>query len=180
MPPNSRWAAWRASSGDMPLRRFSSVRRAMCDWSSVSSSASRRVLPKMPSSLENKVRRSDISGLLCARKQLGNYRRHALPAFGFSSELFFAGACQRVVAGAAIVFRSAPLGRNPAALFEAQECGVERALIQLEKVFGNLLDALGDTVTVKRPERIERFENDEVKRALKNFAAWRSHIYSFR
>ena len=55
-----------------------------------------------------------------------------------------------VVFRAAIVFGSTPAGFDPASTFEAVEGGIQRALLNLENVAGNLLNALGDGPTVLR------------------------------
>ena len=85
-----------------------------------------------------------------AAEQPRHQRRHSFPALGFCKQLFAAGSRQRVELRLAIVIRGAPLGRNPSALFQAQQCRVERALIELEQIFRDLLNALRNAVAVQR------------------------------
>ena len=89
----------------------------------------------------------------------------ALPVGLFALELFASGARERIVPGATIVLAGAPLGLNPALLFEAVESGVERALLDLEDVAGNLLDALGDPPSMHGFEG-NGFQDEQVKGAL--------------
>jgi len=78
--------------------------------------------------------------------------REAMPIGLFGLEIFFAGASEGIVFGAAIVFGFAPFGSDPGLLFEAVEGGIESALIDLEDVVGDLADALRDSPAVKRLE----------------------------
>src|SRR5689334_25129759 len=87
--------------------------------------------------------------------------RGAAPFIFFLDELFLAGWSQRVVLGAAIVFRGAPLRANPTHLLEFQQRRIDGALVEFEQVAADLFDAPGDSVTVQRPERLECFENQQ-------------------
>jgi hypothetical protein len=77
-----------------------------------------------------------------------DYAGDALPVFGFEIELFFAEAGDGVVASLAIVVGSAPLGFDPALLLQAEKGSVDRAFVELENVFTELLDAAGDSETM--------------------------------
>ncbi len=93
-------------------------------------------------------------------------RRDARPAFGFSRELTCPARRQAVELGAPVVLGRAPLRANPPLLLELHERGVERALIEPQRVAAHLLDAPRDAVAVLRPERVERLQNHEGERAL--------------
>src|SRR5208283_376598 len=89
-----------------------------------------------------------------------------LPVVRFLFHLFAAGARQAVVLGAAIVFRRAPLGSDVALLFELQQRGVERAVVNEQAVAAGLLDAAGDAVAVERAEKLDGFQDHEGQGAL--------------
>lgn len=55
-----------------------------------------------------------------------------------------------------------------ALLFETDERGIEGALIQLEEVFGDLLQAGGDGIGMLLAHGLEHAEDDEIERALQN------------
>jgi hypothetical protein len=97
--------------------------------------------------------------------------RDAMPVLGFGLKLFAAGFGDGVEAGLAIVFGSAPLGGDPSLVEEADEGGVDRALVDLERFFADLLDAAGDAVTVERAHGGERLEDHEIESALENFGS---------
>jgi len=88
-----------------------------------------------------------------------------MPVGFFRLEIFFAGAGEGIVFGAAVVFGFAPCGFDPGLLFETVKSGIERALIDLEDVVGDLADALGDGPAVERLEG-DGFEDEEVESAL--------------
>ena len=75
---------------------------------------------------------------------------------------------------AASVGRS-PLGSEPSSCFETMKRGVERALLHLENVLRDLLQALGDSVPVKGTERHD-LENQEVERALEQIGFGWAHV----
>jgi len=53
-------------------------------------------------------------------------------------------------------------------LLKLQECGVERPLVDGELVGADLLDPSGNRVSMQWPKRVERLQNDEIKRAVKD------------
>ena len=53
-------------------------------------------------------------------------------------------------------------------MLEAVERGVQRALLNLQRIAGDLLDAQEDAVAMLGPQR-DGFENQEVQRALQEF-----------
>ena len=91
--------------------------------------------------------------------------REAIPTGFFSGELAAAFGGEFVELGFAAVFRVAPLRDEPAAFFEAMECGVKGALLDVEDRFGDLADALGDAVAVDGAEG-DDFEDEHVEGAL--------------
>ena len=60
--------------------------------------------------------------------------------------------------------RDGPLGFDPALVLEAMERRVERALVDLQDVLGDLLDALRDRPAVQRVG-LQRPEDEQVERA---------------
>src|SRR5258708_24408228 len=159
----------------MPRRIFPSVKASRCERNSTSRLSSPWPLRKKPARREPKMRMRLISRSFRAQQSRDD-PGHALPAFRFGGELFPAGARQRVIFGLAIVVRNAPLRGDPPALLQPQQRRVQRALIQLQQVLGNLLDALRDAVAVQRPQRIERLQNDQVQGSLENLASRRGHV----
>src|SRR5262249_58704762 len=95
----------------------------------------------------------------------------ARPILGFGGELLPAGAGDRVVAGAAVVLRCAPLRSDPSHLLELEQRRIERSLIQLELVAADLLDPPRDPVAVQRPEAIERLEDHQRQRAVEDIGS---------
>src|SRR5262245_48333541 len=98
----------------------------------------------------------------------------SFPVRRLDGELFAPRAGQFVILGATIVFRSAPLGLDPALLLHSVERRVERAFFDLQYVFGRLLNPLRDFVTVERAAR-ERLENQHRQCALKQVRFRLSH-----
>src|SRR5687767_6336111 len=86
-------------------------------------------------------------------------------------------ACQRVIAGAAVVCGDLPLGSNQVLPFEPVQRRIERALPQLEHALRPLFDALGDAPPVHRLE-LERLEHQHVERALQE-VAFVGHVVPF-
>src|SRR5262249_25267715 len=68
--------------------------------------------------------------------------------------------------GLPVVVGDVPLGLDPAAALEAMQRRVQRALLHLERVVGNLLDAFGNRPAVLRLER-DGFQDQEIERALR-------------
>jgi hypothetical protein len=59
-------------------------------------------------------------------------------------QLLFSGLRKGIIFGTAVILGLAPLGGDPALLFQAVERGVKRTLIDLQHLFGDLADALSD------------------------------------
>ena len=95
----------------------------------------------------------DSQLLRCGRQRTGNRFRQPVPARGFLAQLPAPGRRQPVVLGAPVVVGRAPFRFNPALLFEPDEGGVERALIEFERI------AAGDKTAgpIAQLEIAERF-----------------------
>src|ERR1700759_1177236 len=63
-----------------------------------------------------------------------------------------------------------PLRGDEAVALQAVQGGVERAVVDDERVAGRLPDGRRDAVAVRRPEQ-QRFENQHVERALQQLDA---------
>jgi len=92
--------------------------------------------------------------------------RQPLPVEPFGGQLRPALPRQAVELGVATGLRRPPLGPKPAAVLEPVQRGVQRALLHLEGVFGDLLQTLPDGVAVERSERND-LQQQQVERALK-------------
>src|SRR6185437_4665918 len=68
-----------------------------------------------------------------------------------------------------IVCRRAPKCRDPAAIFEAVQRRIQRAMLHLQDVFGPLLDRVSDGMSMCRSQH-ERLEYQHVERALQHVA----------
>ena len=101
-------------------------------------------------------------------KEAGDDGGGLFPVLRFGLEGFAASLGEGVEAGAAIVFGGAPFGFDGAFLFEFEENGVERALIDGEEIAADLLDAAGEAVAVERAEDVESFEDHEGEGALED------------
>src|SRR5690348_17526917 len=86
--------------------------------------------------------------------------------FGFGVELFAAFWGKAIEAGAAIVFRGAPFGLEPAFDQHAVQRGIERAVFDFEAVARSAFDVFGDGVAVERPAS-EGFQYEQEERAGK-------------
>ena len=75
-----------------------------------------------------------------------------VPGLFFGHKLAAALGGELVEARLAAVVRFAPVGRDPAAFFQAMQRGIERALLHLEDIVGDLANALGDAVAVHRAD----------------------------
>ncbi len=53
-------------------------------------------------------------------------------------------------------------------MFELEQQGIQRALVESQKVSADLLDAPCDSVAVLRSQNIEGFEDHQRKRSLQN------------
>src|SRR5262249_7518427 len=117
------------------------------------------------------------SPFLSSLQNLGDRPGESFPVRGLDAELFAPRASEVVVLGAAIVFRSAPLGLDPTLLLHSVERRVERSFFDLQNVFGQLLDPLRYFVTVERAA-LERPENQHRQCALNQVRFRLSHNLS--
>src|SRR5262245_22751777 len=84
-------------------------------------------------------------------QQPAHHAGDSFPVLRLVGGLLPAGAGNGVVLCLSVGVGLAPGRRNPTALLEAEQRGIDRALIELEHVLADLLDAPRDPVTVKRP-----------------------------
>ena len=89
-----------------------------------------------------------------------------VPGTLFALELFAAGGGKFVILRAAIIFGSAPAGFDPAATLQAVQRGVQRALLDLQNVFGDLLNTFRNGPAMLRLES-NRFEDEQIESALR-------------
>lgn len=94
----------------------------------------------------------------------GDYRDHAVPLGGFAVKPAFSGGGEPVEFRSAIIFRFAPLARNPALMFEPVKRRIERTLLNFQKISGDLLDAQQNAIAVQRAQR-NGFEDQHFQRA---------------
>ena len=92
--------------------------------------------------------------------------RESLPVGGVSASCLRPALSDGVELGLAIVAGGAPLGRNPSALLQADERGVDGALVQQDFVAADLLNAARDAVAVQRAHGGEGLQDHQVQRAL--------------
>ncbi len=92
--------------------------------------------------------------------------RWSVPTRGLRFRVVCGGARQLVIFGFAIVVGDAPFGSDVALLLEFQQRGIQRPVINRKQVTASLLDAAGDTVTVKRAHGLQRFQNHQGQSSL--------------
>src|SRR5258708_5140869 len=91
-----------------------------------------------------------------------------LPVLRFHGELLSSLTGEAVELRFAIVVGNSPTCGDPFSLLKPQQGRVERPLIELKKVFGDLLDAAGDSIAVERPKALKSFQNHQIERSLQN------------
>src|SRR5690242_16053160 len=87
------------------------------------------------------------------------------PGFGFRPKVAAPGAGERIELGAAIVLRASPLGRDQAIVLELVERRIQRSVAHLQRVGGDVTEAMADRPSVHRLQR-EHLEHEHVERAL--------------
>src|SRR5262249_37328947 len=65
-----------------------------------------------------------------------------------------------------------PFRREQTPVFQPMQRGIEGALRDLQRVAGNLLESLGDAITVNRTER-DNLEDQKIQRALRQIGLGR-------
>src|SRR5579864_1157466 len=98
-----------------------------------------------------------------------NRRAQTLPAGGFCVELLASDFGEAVVFGLASAFGGFPVGFEPAPVFQPVECGIEGALANLQRLMGDLVDALDNGVSMDREERGD-LQDKHVERSLEQFS----------
>src|SRR5262249_34879560 len=146
----------RASPGAMPRSMCFCVSRSM--WNAISSSSSRSMRAR-PSSAPRAYRNRSNMCVAPSKRPSGR-AQHPLdrgdvlaPRVRLVAEHAAAFGGEAVVLGAAVVVRRAPLGCDAAALLEALQREVERALVDVEHAARRALDALRDAPAVHGFER---------------------------
>ena len=91
----------------------------------------------------------------------------AVPGRELLAQRASSGGGEPVVLRAPAVLGGAPLRVDPASLLQPDERRVDGALAYLQRVLGELLDAVGESPSVHRRER-ERLEDEQVERALQD------------
>ena len=89
-------------------------------------------------------------------------RGHAFPAAGFDRQLPAPGGGEPVVLGPPAQLRDSPFGFDPALMLEAMERRVKRALVDLQDILRDLLDAFGDRPAMQRLG-LQRPEDEQVE-----------------
>ena len=89
---------------------------------------------------------------------------HPVPLTRFDGELLPSRRRQPVVLGPPAELGHLPLGFDPALMLEPVQGRVERALVDLEHVLGNVLDALGDRPAMERV-LLQRAKDQQVQRS---------------
>src|SRR6185503_7541697 len=107
-------------------------------------------------------------------EELLDRAHEAAPGVDFRAERALAGGGEVVVLGLAVVFGGPPGTADPALLLESVEGRVERALADLQRVTGPLLNALADPPAVHGSKR-QRLQNQKVEGALKDVGRCTSH-----
>ena len=110
-------------------------------------------------------------GLRLIQQKFVHEAREPAPALGLLLERSHTGPGDGVVLGVAIVFGLLPRAVDPPLLFESHEGGVQGALIQRQRMIGDLFEACGEGVGVLRSHAGERAQHDEIERSLEEFDA---------
>ena len=92
--------------------------------------------------------------------------RQSLPVGGVFLKLLAAAAGDGVELGLAIVVGGAPFGVDPSALLEADEGGVDGALVEQDLVSAGLLNAAGNAVAVLSAHGGEGLQDHQVQGTL--------------
>src|SRR5439155_12463185 len=111
------------------------------------------------------------------RENAGHGLRETLPALPLLAELLAARARQFVEAGPSVVLRGAPLRPDPTLRLQAIERGIERALVDLQDVLGELLNPLGDPPAV-HGRREQGLQDKDIEGPLEEVGSGR-HCVSF-
>src|SRR5262249_16236001 len=90
-----------------------------------------------------------------------------LPVLGLFRKLLAPKRRQTIEPGAASQPGDAPFGLDPALMVQTMKRGIKRALIHLQDVLRNLLDALGDVPAVFGAVVLKRSQDEKIQSTLK-------------
>src|SRR5579862_2674129 len=102
---------------------------------------------------------------LCGFEGEGDGAGDAFPLARLDLELLYAGFCEQIVLGFAVVVGRAPVGGKPTRVFETVEGGKERARPDFEGATGDLVDTTRHAEPMEFAQG-ECFEDQEIERAL--------------
>ncbi len=77
-----------------------------------------------------------------------------------------------------LTYKKIQLDLSPAITYgqTAQERGVDRSLVEVDEPLGDLFNPPGQTKAVERTENVQRFEDEQVKRAVRDVGAGLWHV----
>src|ERR1700689_1514595 len=153
----------------MPRCRKSSSSSARCALISRSSSASRRRLRNKPMHLVRKRLRYLTAWIPPPAPRppaLPSCPSHPCPAPRLFVERFLPGLGNGIELRFPVALRSAPCAFDPPILFQPDESGIKGALVEVQKVFGNLLQPGGDLVSMLCSHGRQGSQNDQVEGSL--------------
>ena len=104
-------------------------------------------------------------------EQFVHQTREPAPSARLFLERPDAGSGDRVVLGVAVVLRLLPRPFDPPLLFEPDQRRIQRALVQLERVIGDLIEARRQPIGMLRAHGRQRSKDDEIERALEELDA---------
>src|ERR1035438_1919151 len=98
--------------------------------------------------------RASTLHLLARSIQYGSHRRREpVPALGFHAQPFTPSRRELVELGAPVVVRRPPLALEQTLVLQTEQSGIQRALLDVERASGDLLDAQQHAIAMTRPER---------------------------
>src|SRR5206468_1963348 len=117
-------------------------------------------------------RRLNISHLIGSRVERGSHGGgETFPAVGFFPKALSSSRSHRVVLRFPAVLALSPFGGDQPLMLQPIERGIERALRNLQRVVGHLLDPQEYAVAVERLQR-HRFQDQHVERAREQIGAF--------
>ena len=99
-----------------------------------------------------------------ARERRADGRRQPVPAVGFFPQTLAARGGELIELGPAIVLRCAPARLQQPLPHQAKQAGIQRALLNQQRIAGDLPDAQKNAVAMQRPQR-NRPQNQQIERA---------------
>src|SRR4051812_11484260 len=104
--------------------------------------------------------------VLVFEEELVDESGEAAPPFNLALQLAFAAPGDGVELRFAVALRPPPGSLDPALLLEADERGIQRALIEGERMVRDLRQARGQRIRMQRPHGRQGAQDDEVEGAL--------------